>query len=232
MNLTPSARRQDSWLKNKPGTTPASTQIHPDFQEILSEKKYKILDSGCGNGRVSAILARQGHKVVGVDINKSEIDYAKSIHHNIRFLVGDSTALSFKDAEFDHIITLGLLGGVDKPTRIKILSECYRVLKPGGYIYLGEFCRITDPSIKTSNGKSWINVYSDDMHTTEEFGSVIVHPDDNEKSFVAHHFSESDIVSLAETNDFSESVMHRVFTVSVVSGEKRPSWNVWLRKSL
>ncbi len=232
MSLASDTRRQDNWLKNKAGTTPASTQIHPEFQKILDQDHYKILDSGCGNGRISSVLAQQGHKVVGIDINESEIEYAKSIHHNIRFLVADSTDLPFKDNSFDHVVTLGLFGGVDRLTRSKILAESYRVVRPGGYIYLGEFGRITDPLVTTSTGKGWTEVYISDLHTTGEFGSVIVHPEDEKKSFIAHHFSELDLVQLIQDYKFSEREMHRVFTVSRVSGQKRPSWNVWLRKPL
>lgn len=232
MDTLLSTPRQEHWLKYKAGTTPASTQVHEDFIKIIEAKKSKILDLGCGNGRISVQLAKMGQNVTGIDINESEIDYAKTTHPGIKFSVGSAEKLKFKASSFDHVVTLGLFGAVEKSTRLKIFKEALRVLKPGGYLYLGEFGRITDPLIKTSKGKRWIDVYSEDLHSTGEFGSVIVHPENEKKSFIAHHFAESDLVELAQSNEISEYTMHRVFTVSRVSGEKRPSWNVWYQKPL
>lgn len=223
--------RQENWLKNKAGTTPASTQIHPEFQKLLASGKFKMLDAGCGNGRIASQLAKQGHRITGIDINKSEILHARSLYPKIQFHVEDAGSLSFENEAFDHVITLGLFGGVDRQTRSSIFLECFRVLKPGGYIYLGEFARILDPTIRTSKGSRWIDVYKDDMSITGEYGSVVVRPENPKKSFVAHHFAEADLISLAMQHNFQELTMKRVFTVSMISGEKRPNWNAWFKKA-
>lgn len=65
------------------------------LHELLSDRKLtqaKILDLGCGTGILAAELARNGHKVRGIDISRKMVERAimKSAGmYNLRFQVGD-----------------------------------------------------------------------------------------------------------------------------------------------
>ena len=98
------------------------------------------LDVGCGGGRYSFAIARMGARaVVGVDLSEAGLDDARKRSeslpsHNVRFMHASALDLPFPDKEFDFVCCSGVLHhtpGVEKG-----LHEIYRVLKPGGSVYL------------------------------------------------------------------------------------------------
>ena len=69
----------------------------------------RVLDVGCGNGRVTAEIATRLEKglVVGIDPSAEMIDFASehfgsSAHSNLRFETGDARRIPFRD-EFDLV---------------------------------------------------------------------------------------------------------------------------------
>lgn len=93
-----------------------------------------LLDLGCGTGRTTAHLIERGHKVVALDLSVGMIETAKAENRDIPYSVGDASALSFKDGQFDGVVFsfngIDCLHPYDK--RLKALREIHRVLRPGG----------------------------------------------------------------------------------------------------
>jgi 2-polyprenyl-3-methyl-5-hydroxy-6-metoxy-1,4-benzoquinol methylase len=98
-----------------------------EYDKDLS--KAKVLDIGTGSGHIAHELARAARKVVSVDL----VDERKEKKDYEFHLVKDE-ALPFDDASFDVVITNHVVEHT--PDQKKHLSEVYRVLKPGGTIYL------------------------------------------------------------------------------------------------
>ncbi|OEF27248.1 class I SAM-dependent methyltransferase [Vibrio rumoiensis] len=102
----------------------------------------KILDFGCGYGRVTHQISELGYsKIIGIDSSKEMISRGLSEYPelDLRYLSGD--VLPFADSEFDSIITCAVFTCIaEQNSREKVLSELRRVLKPNGVIYLAEFC--------------------------------------------------------------------------------------------
>ncbi len=79
----------------------------------------RVLDVGCGPGRHSHALARQGLQVVGVDIAQRFVDLARhEAPSGATFVRGDARQLAVRPASMDAVICLcqggfGLLGGGD-----------------------------------------------------------------------------------------------------------------------
>ena len=119
-----------------------------DSEKIMVEKYLskasKILDLGCGAGRTTINLYKEGYKdIVGLDISDKFISFAKDYCRNnnlsIEFIHGDATKLDFaKDSSYDAVIFSynGMQCIPGKKNRDNVLKEVYRVLKSGGvYIF-------------------------------------------------------------------------------------------------
>ncbi len=98
-----------------------------------------VLDAGCGGGGMALSLAEEAEQVIGIDITQRFGDAGRRLASerrvcNIRFAVADGQALPFRDAAFDLLLSHAVLEHVaDAP---RYLRECFRVLRPGGWMYL------------------------------------------------------------------------------------------------
>jgi len=99
-----------------------------------------ILDLGCGDGKVTAEIARLvgDGSVVGVDNSRQMIDlakekYSQNQHPNVSFQVMDASDLSFEDC-FDLVFSNAVLHWVKnhKP----VVEGLYKSLRGGGKILL------------------------------------------------------------------------------------------------
>lgn len=102
----------------------------------------KILELGCGDGFVSAFLAGRGLQVEGVDCSPTAIQGAKS-NFAADGLVGEFQVadvcerLPFESDSFDFLLDSHCLHCItDYNLRIRFLSECFRVLRPNGRLFV------------------------------------------------------------------------------------------------
>jgi len=101
----------------------------------------KVLDLGCGNGTHMLDLSQQGFSVTGFDISKSGIELAREKFQQSKleadFLVGSMhKKFPFQDGHFDAVICLRTLNHGEKYQVQKTINEIWRVIKPGGYIFI------------------------------------------------------------------------------------------------
>jgi len=94
----------------------------------------KVLDFGCGWGRLSKILSVNGCEVFGVDIVPQAIERAQEYVPQGVFQVYDGKELPFPDGSFDGILTWTVLQHIPREEIGLTVSELLRVLKPGGKI--------------------------------------------------------------------------------------------------
>lgn len=98
-----------------------------------------ILDVGCGDGKITSILAKkvpQGF-VVGIDPSISMLTKAEEIRKqsgatNLTFCEGSAENFSF-DAHFDHIVAFHVMHWVKEQE--KALKNIYAHLKPNGHVH-------------------------------------------------------------------------------------------------
>lgn len=109
------------------------------LKEIFNTKN--VLDVGCGAAGKSLYYAKQDVKIVyGIDlvsVYKEQADLLSkklNLQNKFQFVVGSATNMPFENNYFDTIILNDSMEHVDSPENV--LDECYRVLKPGGMIYI------------------------------------------------------------------------------------------------
>jgi phosphatidylethanolamine/phosphatidyl-N-methylethanolamine N-methyltransferase len=93
----------------------------------------RVLEIGVGNGKHFRLY--QTHKITGIDSSPAMLKIAekhKAAHIELMHMNGES--LLFYDQSFDYVILSHIIAVVDQPD--KLLEETYRVLKPGGQIFI------------------------------------------------------------------------------------------------
>ncbi len=119
----------------------ALTKKQVNAVEKFFKKDSYLLDAGCGIGRHSILLAKDGFSVLGIDNVPLYVEKAKaaasSLHlSNVEFLQMDMRALPYEE-KFDGIISLwSSFGYFDDETNFSILKKFYRALKRRGKLII------------------------------------------------------------------------------------------------
>ena len=115
--------------------TDSDQRIAEKIIQFVDLKGKRVLEVGCGNGRISSLLASKADHLVAIDPVKLRIEEAKARCVGVNFDVGSGESLDFPDKVFDVIIfTLSLHHQDSK----QALKEAKRVLKEGGVILVIE----------------------------------------------------------------------------------------------
>ena len=98
--------------------------------------RLRILDVGCGAGFFSVLLAKEGHRVTGVDLTPDMIENAKILaaeeNADCEFIVMDAENVDFPDGTFDVVISRNLTWTL--PHVRRAYRDWVRVLKKGGVL--------------------------------------------------------------------------------------------------
>jgi ubiquinone/menaquinone biosynthesis C-methylase UbiE len=97
----------------------------------------RVLDVGCGTGRLAAALVERGAKVWGVDSSPEMLAQAReTAGRKVGLKQGTAEALPFRDGWFDRAVMRLVVHLVDRP---RALPELARVLAPGGRALIATF---------------------------------------------------------------------------------------------
>lgn len=112
------------------------------FVDAMAPRGARILDAGCGPGRVGAALAALGHHLVGVDVDPELIAAAEHDHPGPTWLVGDLAELDLRangiTEGFDVILSVGnVMPFLAPSTRRAVLVNLQRHLREGGRLVVG-----------------------------------------------------------------------------------------------
>lgn len=95
--------------------------------DAMAPRGARILDAGCGPGRMGGYLAAVGHDVVGVDVDPVLIEAAEQDHPGPRWLVADLAELDLPargiTEPFDVVASAGnVMTFVAPSTRVQVLT--------------------------------------------------------------------------------------------------------------
>lgn len=112
------------------------------FVDAMVPRNSRILDAGCGPGRVGGRLGDLGHVVVGVDIDPLLIEAAQQDQPGPTWIVADLAEFDLAEhgisEPFDVVISAGnVLTFLDPDTRRPVLANLAEHLHPNGRIVTG-----------------------------------------------------------------------------------------------
>jgi SAM-dependent methyltransferase len=112
----------------------------------------RVLEIGCGVGRVGASLAPLCREWVGSDVSSNMLRYARQAlekHQNVNFVQLNGIDLSgIPDASFDVVYCTAVFMHLDEWDRFRYVCEAWRVLKPGGRVYFDNISLVSSEGWK------------------------------------------------------------------------------------
>lgn len=190
------------WQHTKSKLIPSTVKLQSVFYDY-AHPGDKVLDIGCGSGYSCDQLVSTGFDVTGVDVNQDSLKQAslssKAKGHIVNpfFLRADASILPFADETFGIAIMQAFLTTIHtKEDRSELIRESHRVLKPQGCLYIADFGQ-------TWHSKEYRERYINDLPITKEEGSIIAYDLESGKiAYIAHHFTEKELVFLLVENGF------------------------------
>lgn len=127
--------------------------VEEAMDEFLAEmpEGASVLEVGCGGGHLATKILRRRPdlRFTGLDLSHEQVARARKRTRNSpgnpRFVQGSALELPFDEAGFDGLFSVASIK--HWPDQRRGVSECVRVLRPGGMLVIGEAdrsCRLED----------------------------------------------------------------------------------------
>src|SRR2546423_4164127 len=176
------------------------------FQSIEESRPTRVLEVGCGAGAMSQRVRDElGAEVVAVDSSERMVELTRQ--RGIEAYVADVTELPFGEAEFDCVFAGWVLYHV--LDRDRAISECARVLRPGGrfttatladenmselWDFLGS-PRERNLSFSSTNGAEQLERHFARVEAREAEGVVVFPTADDMRQFVAANMTRAHLAA-------------------------------------
>ncbi|WP_028044058.1 class I SAM-dependent methyltransferase [Candidatus Stoquefichus massiliensis] len=119
-------------------------KLYPHMlQEMIHIYGQDILDLGCGTAELMYQVIREdsSRNIIGLDLSEEMLKIAENkLGNKATFILGDAEHLPFADQSFDIVYCNDSFHHYPHPQFV--LSEVYRVLKPGGTLLIGDCYQI------------------------------------------------------------------------------------------
>lgn len=161
-------RVQKYWtIRTKDFNTVRMNELHSDvsarwvteLRKLLpKDRVLSILDAGTGTGFFAVLLAKEGHRVTGIDLTPAMLEAARKTAEifgvEVSFLQMNVQETTFGDETFDAVVTRNVTWTLPDPE--KAYREWHRVLKPGG-VLLNFDANYADNVRNDNQKESWVN---------------------------------------------------------------------------
>ena len=130
----------------------AGQNPHGEADFVCRYSPLRVLDAGCGTGRVAIELARRGITVAGVDADQDMITAAGTKAPELSWQCVDLAAFVCSE-RFDIVVLAGnVIPYVAAGSRADAVAACARALVPGGRLVAGFSLRAGWPSLEDYDG--------------------------------------------------------------------------------
>ena len=183
----------------------------------------RLLDFGCGDGRVALKLAKQHAQlhIVGVDVNEDAVALANTSAVNAglcercRFEVADTNELS---GDFDVVLlqlVISVVGGPDQ--RDALLQKCLAQLRTGGKLL------VSASGISSDINEEYRELYARDEAATGERYTYYSRGEDGTILYTTHHFAYDELRDLIQSHGFRLEELHK----DKERSSRRPDQAAW-----
>lgn len=107
------------------------------IEAVGTSADVRVLDAGCGTGRMSRYVADRGCRVEGVDLSSNMVAMARRDHGDLVFTVGSLTDLPYPNDQFAGVMLWYSIIHTPPSGQQQIFDEVARVLRPGGHVLVG-----------------------------------------------------------------------------------------------
>jgi len=111
------------------------------FADMLLQRGSRVLDAGCGTGRLARALHAAGHTAYGVDVDPALVEAAEADHPGPTYGVVDLSELTLDDVGGEPVDLVVCAGNVmvflAEGTERRVLERLCAVTRPGGRVVLG-----------------------------------------------------------------------------------------------
>jgi ubiquinone/menaquinone biosynthesis C-methylase UbiE len=105
-------------------------------REVPASERLPVLDLGCGPCHVTRYFRDLDVPVIGVDISPVMLREARRRNPSLEFREGDMRSLAWADASVAAIAAPYSIIHIPREDIVSVLGELWRVLVPGGWLYL------------------------------------------------------------------------------------------------
>lgn len=170
-------------------------------EEVVSNlRSGTILDLGTGPGYLPIEMVKRSKslKVHGIDlcgklINMARVNASKAgVSDRLKFEKGNAAKLRFDDNSYDMVISTGMLHMLKEPG--KVLNECYRVLRPGGEVWIYDPAQVGN-RVDIKRWKASMTFKERLMFILFPYFSRINPP---------HHYNREEVIPLIVATEFKE----------------------------
>lgn len=133
--------RQIAYWNHAAETKDFTTSLRiAEFSKYVSKEHY-IVDVGCGYGRILAELQHLGYsELIGFDPAEAMIRRGKKEHPSLKLRLMSKETLDLPNECADAVLLMGVLTCIaSDAVQDRLLDEIFRVLKPGGILYVNDF---------------------------------------------------------------------------------------------
>ena len=145
------ADRLEVSVSNARMTDPVRQNIENRVWRRIVPENGRVLDLACGRGFYSRRLRcvhRGRTQLYGLDISETVLRIARAESRGVSYILGNAERLPIHDGVLDVIICITAVEHIEDPE--PLIAEVFRVLKPGGYLYLCLHRPFLDPLILPS----------------------------------------------------------------------------------
>ena len=149
-------------------------QVRADFLSMLeTDHKKSLLELGAGTGKDSSFFSDHGLDVTCIDLSPEMVKFCKQ--KGLAAQVMDMSNLTFAPNSFDAIYSFNSLLHIPRAEFLIVLENVRRVLRPGGFFFLGMY-----------GGMEFEGIWEKDSYSPKRFFSF--HTDEHIQQLTTQFF--------------------------------------------